>query len=152
MSDLVHKIAGGITPKGTIYLRELSEQGKLLRKRVVKKNMQFDAKMSDKNADKCSQVLQTDWSKQGEQVLHLVPKKVGAIKGFFLKLMGADLKKGADGKFLTQPEAVPILRTKNPDMLYDGYVKMVQDKTGFLDNALDSEMCNLKTLLNCRKV
>lgn len=151
MFNLVHKIAGGITPKGTIYLREFSGQGKLLRKRVVKNNMQFDAKMSEKSTDKCSQVLQTDWSKQGEQVLHLMPKKVGVIKGFLLKLMGTDLRKSSDGKFLTHLESVPILRTKNPDMLYDGYVKMIQDKTGFLDMALDTEMSNLKTQLNYRK-
>ena len=45
MVQNVQKNVGGITPKGTIFIRELGEKVNVLRKRVVKGEMQYDAKM-----------------------------------------------------------------------------------------------------------
>lgn len=148
----VNKIIGGITPKGTIFVRELGEKGQVLRKRVVKGEVQYDAKMNGKNANKCSQILITDWNKKGEQTLQLMPKKVGMLKGFFLKALGRDVRVGTDGKYLVQMDSIPMKEQATSDILFDSYVKMVQDKTGFSDNAINCEMANLKTRLHVKEL
>lgn len=152
MVQNVQKIVGGITPKGTIFIRELGEKGNVLRKRVVKGEIQYDAKMKQLPEKGCSQVLITDWKEKGQQTLQLMPKKIGRVKGFFLKLFGADLKTGADGRCLANRESIPFVKSKECDVLYEGYVKMVQDKTGFSDNAINCEMANLKTRLHVKEL
>ena len=150
MVQNVQKIVGGITPKGTIFIRELGEKGNVLRKRVVKGEMQYDAKMKQLPEKGCSQVLITDWKEKGQQTLQLMPKKIGRVKGFFLKLFGADLKTVTDGKYLANRESIPFVESKERDVLYEGYVKMVQDKTGFSDMGMNREMALLKTQLNVK--
>ena len=147
----VNKIVSGMTPKGTIFIRELGEKGQVLRKHVLKGEMQYDAKMSSKKSNKCSQVLITDWNKNGEQTLQLMPKKIGMVKGFILKALGADLKLGADGKYLVQREPISMEKQSNSDILFESYVKMVQEKTGFWDIAIKREMTILKCQLNVKK-
>lgn len=145
------QIKSGITPKGTIFIRELSEQGKLLRKRVVKKEIQYDTKMSSKREGKCSQILKTDWNRGGgEQTLLFPPKKLNFFQALFYGLTNKKVIKNANNESLLVKEPV-VLQKNTTDAFYDSYIKMIHDETGFANSAIDSEMCNLKTQLNISK-
>lgn len=139
------KITSGITPKGTIFIREINQQtGKLLRKRVVNKRVQFDAKMSDKQSGKCSQILKTDWNKNGgEQTLLLPPKKLNPLQTLCYKLFNKETFRDGEKNFAPRK---PIKLVQNShDEFYNGYVKMIQEKTGYSDININREMANLKT-------
>lgn len=56
-------IIGGVTPKGTIFVRNFDVNGRLLSKRVLKNHTQYDTLFNPKTK-KYKMMLTTDWVTQ----------------------------------------------------------------------------------------
>ena len=151
---MIKYVKSGITPKGTIFIKGYNEAKQLVNKRVLKNELQFDAKFNAKNnGTECSQILITDWNKQGDQKLQLMPKPVNFFKKIINKLTGNSEGTfiGSNGKLMQQRPAISIEKKSKDDYLYNSYIDLVRDKTGYTNISFNRAMANIKTMLNCGK-
>lgn len=111
---------GGVTPKGTIFLRGFDKKGRLLNKRVWKDHIQTDT-LFDVKKGSYHQLLCTDWT-ENSQFMLLAPQKVGLFKKIINKIFypksQMNLSRNSKG------ELVEIFQPLNMDLL------MKKGKTG----------------------
>ena len=113
-------IVSGITPKGTIWIKNFNEQGRLVSKRVIKDGFQFDTGFRLFNGEP-SFLLKTDMF-SGKQLYKAVPSRTS----LFVKLNYRSLMKS------------PMSELKNAAK-YVGhdYADFVLNCTGFLNKEVD---------------
>lgn len=111
---------GGVTPKGTIFLRGFDKKGRLLNKRVWKDHVQTDALFNVKKS-RYAQILISDFN-MNKQYMLLAPEKMNWFKKIIHKLSSNKqdrvFAKNSNG------ELVEIFQPLNMDLL------MKKGKTG----------------------
>lgn len=75
---------GGVTPKGTIFLRGFDKKGRLLNKRVWKDHIQTDTLFNVKK-NRYAQILISDFNTNNQYML-LAPEKMNWLKKIIHKL------------------------------------------------------------------
>lgn len=104
---------GGVTPKGTIFLRGFDKKGRLINKRVWKDHIQTDALFNVKKGTYL-EMLKTNW-KEDSQFMLLAPQKVNLFKKIINKIFypksQMNLSQNSKGKL------VEIFQPLNMDLL-----------------------------------
>ena len=127
-------IISGITPKNTIWIKNLDDNGNLISKRVIKDNVQFDTGFR-KFDGRPSFLLKTDMN-TGLQLYKAIPDK----RSLFTKLYYRTLMKMQMGnlenarKYIGQEYADTVLNltgflNKNVDKVADKLVKSLKNIT-----------------------
>lgn len=138
-------IKGGVTPKGTIFVRNFDESGRLLTKRVWKNHVQYDT-LFNPRTKRYNQTLTTDW-KSNKQFLQYAPQKWTWLKALKAKVLGQKeiaLYKNSKGQTMQWFEPMDMDLFMN-DKKGRFFVAQTQRATGFSSQPVHEKMHRLKT-------
>ena len=136
-------LKGGITPKGTVFIREFDAAKNLIRKRVLKRHQQFDTCFVKKdNKIKWAQTLHTNWV-NNTQILKTAPQKLNWFHRIFLKPPKELITQNSKG------EKLLVLPDCDMDLIFNGKNgisrgEFIQKLTGFAQESTNTLCKELK--------
>ncbi len=140
-------IIGGVTPKGTIFVKNFDVNGRLLSKRVLKNHTQYDTLFNPKTK-KYKMMLTTDWVTQ-RQFMQLAPMKMKWWMKAMSKIIAPKkpvvTAKKSDGKLyeIFSPMDMDVLMTKGKKgQMSVGYYQGI---TGFQNKQVNEETQRIKS-------